>query len=56
MGVRIGRYTERENATHLPKFGCRILEDSPPYRMVVLEGDIVAAVRQEIRDYKKSLK
>lgn len=53
MGISIGRYTERANSTHLPKFGSRILIKEDMW-VIVLEGDAVAAVRQEIRDYKKS--
>lgn len=55
MGIMIGRYTERANATHLPKFGVRIIVDGPPH-IIILEGDTVAEVKQEIRDYKKSKK
>ena len=55
MGIRIGRYAERAKATHLPKFGARIIDQDTP-NLIVLEGDTVAAVRQEIRDYKKSKK
>lgn len=53
QGVKIGRYTERDAATHLPKYGCRI-DTGVAANMQIFEGDTVAEVQRKIRAYKKA--
>ena len=53
QGVKIGRYTERDAATHLPKYGCRI-DTGVAADMQIFEGDTVREVERKIRAYKKA--
>ena len=53
QGVKIGRYIERDGATHLPKYGCRI-DTGVAANMQVFEGDTVAEVQRQIRAFKKA--
>ena len=52
MGINIGRYVERDNATHLPKYGARVYKEKLGMRE--LEGDTVEEVREKIEGWKKT--
>lgn len=50
LGIAIGRYTERDAATHLPKYGARI--DTGREGLRIVEGDTVAQVQRGIKKLK----
>ena len=53
QGVKIGRYTERDGATHLPKYGARI-DTGTAAGLEIIEGDTAAEVQRGIRAFKKA--
>jgi len=51
MGVRIGKYVERDRATHLPKFSARFFigDSAETSELKFVDGRTVADVKKEIR-------